>query len=180
MSSLKALILLFIVSLGFAAIPLMVKADNFGVDATQQATGNLLPKSIAGASSVPDLIGKIIAIVLSLLGIVFFLLVFYAGILWMTARGNSETVQKAKDIMQAAIIGLVIVMASYAISKFVFTSLVSSVQTGSGGAASDDPAVVACRSKVLGDVCILNQKAGSCAPQGAAGSVLACLPSTPN
>lgn len=156
MSSFKALILLFMVSLGFASVPLIARADNFGVDATQQATGNLLPKTIASASDVPSLIGKIIAIVLSLLGIVFFLLVFYAGILWMTARGNSEAVQKAKDIMQAAVTGLVIVMASYAISKFVFSSLVNSVQTGSGGASSDDAAVTACKLKQELDICTLN------------------------
>jgi ABC-type enterochelin transport system permease subunit len=41
----------------------------------------------------------------------------------MTARGNPENITKAKGIMEGAVIGLVIVMASYAISRFIFQSI---------------------------------------------------------
>ena len=43
----------------------------------------------------------------------------YGGYLWMTARGNEEEVTKAKNLIKAAIIGLIIVLAAYAISIFV-------------------------------------------------------------
>ncbi len=104
----------------------MVQADNgdkYGLGDTQKATGGLVPKTLAGAGNVPQLIGKVVAALLSLLAIIFFILIFYAGITWMLARGNSDAVTKAKDIMEAALIGLVIVMASYAISRFVFDRL---------------------------------------------------------
>jgi cbb3-type cytochrome oxidase subunit 3 len=173
----KVVVFLLLASLSAFFIPSIVRADKYGVDDTVQATGNLLPKSVVGASSVPELIGKVIAVILSFLAIIFFLLIFYAGILWMTARGNSEAVTKAKDIMEAAVIGLLIVVGSYAISRFVFDNLVGSVQSGATGAGSTDPAVVACRGKQLQDVCSLNGKTGFCNP-GSTDSVVVCIPNS--
>ena len=51
------------------------------------------------------------------LGVLFFLLALYGGFLWMTARGDTEQVQKGKDILINAITGLVIVMLAYAITR---------------------------------------------------------------
>ena len=63
--------------------------------------------------------GNVIKIVLSMLGVIFLVLMIYGGFIWMTARGNEQEVQKAKDIIKNAIIGLVIVVGAYAISSFV-------------------------------------------------------------
>lgn len=109
-----------------------VSAADYGLGATIKATGGSLPTSIKGASSLPELAGLIVNVVLSLVGILFFILMLYAGITWMKSFGNSEDVNKAKDMITQAIIGLVIVMAAYAISNFVFTSL--GAGGGSGGA----------------------------------------------
>jgi TRAP-type C4-dicarboxylate transport system permease small subunit len=57
------------------------------------------------------------------LAFVFFGLTLYAGLRWMTAQGNEEMVTKSKEILKAAIIGLVIVTASYALTKFIFSQL---------------------------------------------------------
>jgi hypothetical protein len=54
---------------------------------------------------------------------VFFGLTVYSGFRWMLARGNDEFVQKAKDTLQGAIIGLVIVSLAYALTKFIFSRL---------------------------------------------------------
>jgi hypothetical protein len=43
----------------------------------------------------------------------------YAGILWMTAQGNDQKVEKAKQMITEAIVGLIIVVAAYAIAYFV-------------------------------------------------------------
>lgn len=74
-------------------------------------------------SSVPKTIGRVIGAVLAFLGLVFFLLMIYAGIKWMTARGDSGAVTTAKDTMEAAIIGLVITLAAYAITAFIGNQL---------------------------------------------------------
>lgn len=70
-----------------------------------------------------DLIGNIIQTALSLLAIVFFILVLYAGFKWMIAFGNSENAEKAKGTLETALIGLAIIIASYAISIFILKGL---------------------------------------------------------
>lgn len=67
--------------------------------------------------------GKMINIGLSFLGIIFMLLIGYGGLLWMTDRGNEEEVAKAKKMIQAAVIGLIIVVSSYALSWFIMNIL---------------------------------------------------------
>ncbi len=73
--------------------------------------------------SLPDIIGGIIKTALSILGVVAALLIIYAGYIWMTARGKEERVTKAKETLEAAIIGLIIIMAAYAITYFVVDRL---------------------------------------------------------
>lgn len=77
----------------------------------------------AGAQ-LPILIGRIIRVLLSLLGVIFLVLMVYAGFLWMTARGESEPVDKAKDIIRQAIIGIIIVFLAYALTGFIINSIV--------------------------------------------------------
>lgn len=64
-------------------------------------------------------IGQMIAVVLSLLGVLFLILTIYAGLLWMTAGGNTENVKKAKSILLNSVVGLIIVLSSYAITATV-------------------------------------------------------------
>lgn len=68
-------------------------------------------------------ISNIVSIFLSLLGVLFMILMIYGGYTWMTAAGDEKKIDKAKDIIRAAIIGLIIVVAAYAISVFVISKL---------------------------------------------------------
>jgi hypothetical protein len=72
---------------------------------------------------LPGLIGDILAIVLGFTGTIFFILVVWAGMLWMTAGGSQENIKKAQDILKAAVVGLIIVLSAYAITRFVGSSL---------------------------------------------------------
>ncbi len=65
----------------------------------------------------------IIAPILALIGVIFLLLMLYAGLLWMTAAGNSDQVKKAREIMVNSVIGLVIVTAAYALTAAIFNAL---------------------------------------------------------
>ena len=67
--------------------------------------------------------GTIIRGFLGLLGIVFLVLMVYAGFLWMTAQGEAEKVNTAKKLIVQAVIGLAIVLAAYAITSFVVGAL---------------------------------------------------------
>lgn len=75
------------------------------------------------------LIGAIIKAFLSVLGIIFLVLMLYGGYLWMTDRGNDDSVKKAKNVIQAAVIGLIIVLISYSITYFVISNLGSATLT---------------------------------------------------
>jgi hypothetical protein len=70
-------------------------------------------------SDVPTIVGSIIKVILGLSGLIFFVLVFYGGFLWMTARGNNEQIEKAKNTLTTSVIGLVIMVMAYAITVFV-------------------------------------------------------------
>ncbi|MBU0722587.1 hypothetical protein KKA93_04000 [Patescibacteria group bacterium] len=67
--------------------------------------------------SLPGKIGKILSISTIFLAVVFLGLMIYAGFLWMLARGNEQEVEKAKNIIIYAVIGLVVVLAAYAITR---------------------------------------------------------------
>lgn len=66
---------------------------------------------------------QIIKILLGFLGILAVIIVLYAGFTWMTAGGNEESVEKAKKMLTAGIIGLIIIISAYAIADFVITTL---------------------------------------------------------
>lgn len=75
-------------------------------------------------------IGVIIQTVLGFLGIATMILLLYAGFLWMTSLGNDEKVNKAKKIIWGAVIGLAVIMSSYAITTLVIRSLFDATQRG--------------------------------------------------
>lgn len=96
---------------------------NSGVSATAKNAGFIGQPLFGTPNSLNSGIGLIIGALLSLLGVVFLGLTIYGGIMWMTAEGSEERVEKAKGIITSSLIGLVIVLAAYAISVFVITAL---------------------------------------------------------
>lgn len=97
--------------------------DPLGLNCVKQGTGGTL------TDNDPRLIAaRVINVILGVLGTIATILIFYAGFLWMTAAGNDEQVGKAKSIMSAAVIGLVIILASYSISTFAVNSITKAVK----------------------------------------------------
>lgn len=96
---------------------------NSGVGATGRGAGyedaNLTDESFA------EVVGKVIRVLLSFLGVFFLLLMIYAGFIWMFSRGNSSEVEKSKKIMQNALIGLIVVLMAYGITALVMTAFVN-------------------------------------------------------
>jgi hypothetical protein len=75
------------------------------------------------AKRLPIVVGNIIRVALSLLGIIVLCLIVYAGFVWMTAAGDSKKVDTAKSILKNAIIGAIILFLAYAISSFVIGAI---------------------------------------------------------
>lgn len=99
------------------ALPTQVFAQ-FGLDTTAQ-------HAQYEQTNIYSVLSTVIALVLSFTGVVFLAIMFYAGLCWMTARGNEEFAAKAKEAMFAAIMGLILVAAAYGISTFIFSKITS-------------------------------------------------------
>ncbi len=76
--------------------------------------------------SLSQIIGQVVGAFLGLLGIIFIILIIYSGYNWMTANGNEEKVDRAKDTLWRTLIGLIIIIGAYAIWNFVLNKLLYS------------------------------------------------------
>lgn len=83
----------------------------------------------APKANFTTIIGQVIKVILAILGIIFLIIVVYAGILWLTAAGEVEDVQKAKRMITQGVLGLFITLAAYAITYFVVENLTAAVST---------------------------------------------------
>jgi hypothetical protein len=136
----------FLSFLGIILVANYVLAADFGVGVVNQG--------LAGSLSATDpriLIGKIIQIALSFLGIIAILIIMYAGMLWTTSGGEEEKISKAKKILKEAVIGLIIIFSSWGIATFLLNKLSDSTSgtggttiTGSSGSGFSSPGDPGC------------------------------------
>lgn len=63
---------------------------------------------------------QVVNVFLRLLGAITVFLMIYGGWIWIWARGNSDEITRAKDIIRGSIIGLLVILASFGIMQFVF------------------------------------------------------------
>ncbi len=132
-------------------IPLVTHAQfNSGLGQLDKAVGPSTNVGLQG--ELTPAISTIVTTALSLVGTIFLLLTIYGGIRWMLARGDEAEIEKGKEIIKAAIIGLVIVMSAYAITAFVGSRLSGSVgNTGvdSGGNVATQACVTQLKGKCV-------------------------------
>lgn len=87
------------------------------------STMDNLNQAVAGSYNTDrklvPIVAEIINIFLALLGMLFVVLIVVAGFKWMTAMGDAKKVEDARNMISNAVVGLVIVLAAYSISKFV-------------------------------------------------------------
>ncbi len=141
----------------FATLLLLPSTPAFAQEGGGLYTGTLdeLGKVTYGedfkeAKPLSETIGGIIKVLLQVLGLLFIILLIYGGFIWMLSRGNENEVTRAKDILQHALIGLIIVIISYSITVFVFKGLGEATGTAfenleedpSGGAAAGGGGVI--------------------------------------
>ncbi|MFA7245050.1 MAG: pilin [Candidatus Magasanikbacteria bacterium] len=85
----------------------------------ESALNTVSQKTGITEADVTTIGGDVVKMIFFVTGLIFFALMVYAGVRWMTARDNAEAVEKSKNTMIAAVIGVVILTASYAITTFV-------------------------------------------------------------
>ncbi|MEI8360849.1 MAG: pilin [bacterium] len=76
------------------------------------------------------IIANVIKFMLGFLGIIAVIIILFAGFKWMTAGGDSKKIDEAKDLMKNGVMGLIIILSSWAIANFVIDQLLN--VTGNG------------------------------------------------
>jgi type IV secretory pathway VirB2 component (pilin) len=126
-----AFLLMTVALMAFNMMPMGAMAQQLGVSQSD------LPSALSGTSGdLKTLIQNIINTILGLLGFIAVIFVIYAGILYVTDGGGGENLDKAKNIIKNALIGIVIILASFAIVNFAFGI------TDGGGSSTGSSSVI--------------------------------------
>lgn len=95
---------LFLPSSAFAAVP----------------TGaNIVPNDIVNINNITKVIQNAVKFILLVAFVLAFIFLLIGGIRWITAGGDEKAVSGARGMITAALIGLVIVLVSYALIVLV-------------------------------------------------------------
>ena len=76
-------------------------------------------KNPINSGTFADVVGKIAALVAKIGTVLVVLFIIYAGLLFVTARGNEEQLKKAKNAFWWTLVGAAIVVGAYAIAQAV-------------------------------------------------------------
>ena len=98
--------------------------------------------------SVPETVTRIISIIIGIIGVLLLVLLIYGGVLYATSAGG-EQIETAKKVLTYAIIGIIIVALSFAITNYVIVGLFADDYqppggsgtggTGTGGTGGNQP-----------------------------------------
>ena len=72
-------------------------------------------------------IGGAISVLLGILGLMFLIITVYAGVMWMTASGNTESVEKARRMLIEGVVGLILTLSAYAFTAYVVGQITTKI-----------------------------------------------------
>lgn len=118
-------------------IPFVLPALSVIVPAVAFAAGdanigsNIIPSNqFPIGFNVIDLVRNIIRFILLVAFVIAFIMLLVGGIRWILAGGDEKAVEKARGTITAALIGLVVVLVSFALIKLVETFFGVNILTG--------------------------------------------------
>lgn len=128
----------------FTAVNFVLAADPdtllFG--GLQNQVGNAI--GLPGGQDPRVMAANIIRVALGFLGLVAVGIVIYAGWLWMTAAGDAQKIDKAKKVLLGALIGLLLIVASFGIVTFILGKILESVGGGGGPCVENSTRLCGC------------------------------------
>lgn len=74
-----------------------------------------------------ETIGGAISVLLGILSLIFLIITIYAGIMWMTASGNTDSVEKARRMLIEGAVGFVLTLSAYAFTAYVVGQITEKV-----------------------------------------------------
>ena len=126
------IILLLIISYGLLATPVsaaigpLVKCDplkDTEGNIVKDKDGNVVAENVCTLNDFGALLARIATIILGVSGSLALLFFVYGGFVWLISEGNKEKVQKGKNILLAAVFGMVIIFAAYLMVEFTIQAL---------------------------------------------------------
>jgi hypothetical protein len=104
------------------ALPVAAQVD-YGLNYAQNiGLQNANPKNV---------IVNVIQVALGFLGLVAVIIIIIGGVLWMTAGGNDDKVAQGRKYIVNGAIGIVIILAAFAITNWLIGTIQNNVVTGS-------------------------------------------------
>ena len=70
---------------------------------------------------------NLINTIMMFLGLLAVVIILVGGFKWMTAMGSEDSIKKAKSLMVAGLIGLIIILAAWGIARYVVTTLATNI-----------------------------------------------------
>lgn len=123
---------LLLIIFSFVLVPVtqasLFENINSGLEEFNTQAG--LPKQPGG--QVGDIVINIINVVLGFLALVFFVMLLISGFKYLTAAGNKDQAAKALATIRDAVIGILIVIISYALVNFVIVKVIYTIATKPG------------------------------------------------
>ena len=98
-------------------VPLIIPVAALALPAIALAQGDLVPAKLTG--NIVLVIRSIIRFILLVAFVLAFIMLLIGGIRWITAGGDEKGVAAARNMITAALIGLVIVLIAYALIRLV-------------------------------------------------------------
>lgn len=99
-------------------------------------SGGKPTQNVGGFGDLGSSIQTIFNFVIVLAAVIFVILFLVGGVQYLTAAGNEEATGKAKRLLVDAIVGLVIVLAAWAVGNFILDQLGLKNVNLQGGASS--------------------------------------------
>lgn len=110
--------------------PILIILSFFIFSQTSFAQGGIIPAPTGGRSegdyTLTDIMSTGILVsdlILGLVGSLSLLMFVIGGVTFMVSAGSSDKISKAKNMIVAAVVGLLIVFASHLIIKFTLSSI---------------------------------------------------------
>jgi hypothetical protein len=100
-------------------IGLAAPVISLAAPAAALAQGQLVPSELTKTPNLVNVIQALIRFVLIFAFVVAFVMLLIGGIRWIMAGGDEKAVEKARNTITAALIGLVIILVAYAIIRVV-------------------------------------------------------------
>jgi hypothetical protein len=77
------------------------------------------------------IVAGVIQVLMGFLGVLAVILILVGGFKWMTANGNDAKIKEAQKLMQAGVIGLLIILSAFGISLYIVRVLLGATGANS-------------------------------------------------